>query len=245
MFYRIFFVLLLCHVANAQIAQNCLKESYDDILHIDDLTITFRDSTTLQWKDNSQKIYEEKLNNPFMSYSFDTKYPTQMSQKPELDSSRIRDIKFFKKIYGTSKQSVENNLEKIKWIDESYVLFNTKNNASEALKRVIHNLKTLKEENKKYLTNIGGTYKWRNIADSNNLSPHSFGIAIDINVKYSRYWLWDIQTNNNKKIEQIPAQIVEIFENEGFIWGGKWWHYDTMHFEYRPEILCFSRHDDR
>ena len=84
----------------------------------------------------------------------------------------------------------------------------TKNNASEALKRVIHNLKTLKEENKKYLTNIGGTYKWRNIADSNNLSPHSFGIAIDINVKYSRYWLWDIQTNNNKK---IPCTIVHRY----------------------------------
>ena len=31
--------------------------------------------------------------------------------------------------------------------------------------------------------------------------------------------------------------IVEIFERHGFIWGGKWYHYDTMHFEYRPELL--------
>jgi hypothetical protein len=30
---------------------------------------------------------------------------------------------------------------------------------------------------------------------------------------------------------------VEIFERHGFIWGGKWFHYDTMHFEYRPEML--------
>jgi hypothetical protein len=22
-----------------------------------------------------------------------------------------------------------------------------------------------------------------------------------------------------------------------FIWGGKWYHHDTMHFEYRPEIV--------
>jgi hypothetical protein len=21
------------------------------------------------------------------------------------------------------------------------------------------------------------------------------------------------------------------------IWGGKWGHFDTMHFEYRPELL--------
>jgi peptidoglycan LD-endopeptidase CwlK len=32
-------------------------------------------------------------------------------------------------------------------------------------------------------------------------------------------------------------EIVAIFEKHGFIWGGKWYHYDTMHFEYRPELM--------
>jgi hypothetical protein len=36
---------------------------------------------------------------------------------------------------------------------------------------------------------------------------------------------------------QIPLEIVKIFEKYGFIWGGRWYHYDTMHFEYRPELL--------
>ena len=36
---------------------------------------------------------------------------------------------------------------------------------------------------------------------------------------------------------QIPTEIIDIFERRGFIWGGKWSHYDTMHFEYRPELL--------
>jgi hypothetical protein len=31
-------------------------------------------------------------------------------------------------------------------------------------------------------------------------------------------------------------QIVKIFESKGFVWGGKWWHYDSIHFEYRPEL---------
>jgi len=35
----------------------------------------------------------------------------------------------------------------------------------------------------------------------------------------------------------VSLEIVEIFERHGFIWGGKWYHYDTMHFEYRPEML--------
>ena len=36
---------------------------------------------------------------------------------------------------------------------------------------------------------------------------------------------------------RMPLEIVEAFEHEGFIWGGQWAHYDTMHFEYRPELL--------
>jgi hypothetical protein len=36
---------------------------------------------------------------------------------------------------------------------------------------------------------------------------------------------------------RFPYEIVAIFERHGFIWGGKWGHFDTMHFEYRPELL--------
>jgi hypothetical protein len=28
-----------------------------------------------------------------------------------------------------------------------------------------------------------------------------------------------------------------LSSDHGFIWGGYWYHYDTMHFEYRPELL--------
>ena len=40
---------------------------------------------------------------------------------------------------------------------------------------------------------------------------------------------------------QIPIRIVRIFENHGFIWGGYWYHYDTMHFEYRPELFLSEK----
>ena len=69
----------------------------------------------------------------------------------------------------------------------------------------------------------------------------SYGIAIDINTEYSNYWLWTNQgageLDTLKYENRIPREIVEIFERHGFIWGGHWYHYDTMHFEYRPEIL--------
>ena len=31
----------------------------------------------------------------------------------------------------------------------------------------------------------------------------------------------------------MPHGIIQIFEQNGFIWGGKWLHVDSMHFEYR------------
>jgi hypothetical protein len=38
-----------------------------------------------------------------------------------------------------------------------------------------------------------------------------------------------------------PQSVIEAFERHGFVWGGKWSHFDTIHFEYRPEILAYNR----
>ena len=92
----------------------------------------------------------------------------------------------------------------------------------------------------RYVDDPAGTFNWRRIKDTERLSLHSFGIAVDINVEYSNYWKWDDPGGERLHLDyvnRIPLEIVEIFEKHGFIWGGKWYHYDTMHFEYRPELL--------
>ena len=95
------------------------------------------------------------------------------------------------------------------------------------------------------------SYNWRNIAESQNRSNHSYGLAVDIIPKSwggkETYWLW---TTQNKKPEwwnipysqryHQPEEVIKLFEKHGFIWGGKWPEYDTMHFEYRPEILIYN-----
>ena len=40
---------------------------------------------------------------------------------------------------------------------------------------------------------------------------------------------------------RVPGAIGEIFERHGFIWGAKWYHFDTMHFEYRPELIALAK----
>nr|WP_251827641.1 M15 family metallopeptidase [Methylovulum psychrotolerans] len=108
------------------------------------------------------------------------------------------------------------------------------NGVAGKLEQISQELDGLPAELKKFVTNTSGTFNWRVISGTKLLSNHSFGIAIDINTKFSNYWQWSgkMQYKN-----AIPQKIVEIFEKHGFIWGGKWYHYDTMHFEYRPELL--------
>jgi hypothetical protein len=95
-------------------------------------------------------------------------------------------------------------------------------------------------------------WNWRNIADIQSRSNHAYGIAVDILPSsgamrgLETYWLWTDQ----KKIDwwavpyrgryQPPDAVIKAFESYGFIWGGKWTFYDTMHFEYRPELLLLS-----
>ena len=50
-------------------------------------------------------------------------------------------------------------------------------------------------------------------------------------------WLLPVQEQDPLGDCYYPWEIVLIFEKYGFIWGGKWHHYDTVHFEYRPEML--------
>jgi hypothetical protein len=99
-----------------------------------------------------------------------------------------------------------------------------------------------------WITNIGEIHgwNWRNVAGSQSRSNHSYGIAIDILPKSlggkATYWQW---TENWWNIPyegryHPPDEVIKAFEAYGFIWGGKWALFDTMHFEYRPEVFILS-----
>lgn len=162
----------------------------------------------------------------------------------DYDPGRIRFEPFFKKMYGATEAEVRANLETIYWLPSSSnkpLLVTRINGVSQKLQAISNELDLLVQQPDhryllKYLKDPGGTFNWRDVADTNRLSTHSFGIAIDINSAYSDYWKWSAD-GGVKYRNQIPMEIVKIFEKYGFIWGGKWYHYDTMHFEYRPELL--------
>lgn len=159
------------------------------------------------------------------------------------DPGRVRIEQLFLTTYGQSRLEVFDHLGKVRFFGLRYPFHEL---AAEPLRRVVARLEPEVLANPKlkpFLTNIGGTFIWRKIARSKNLSTHAFGIAIDINVDRAHYWRWQRRGEALKWQNKIPQEIVDAFEAEGFIWGGRWLHYDTMHFEYRPELLSDACRD--
>ncbi|MGL4985762.1 MAG: M15 family metallopeptidase [Treponemataceae bacterium] len=123
---------------------------------------------------------------------------------------------------------------------------------SDALQRINAKIYQEAEVNRSVETFINsiidvGGYNWRSIARTNKRSNHSYGLAIDLVFKgFDRipsFWDWERVRNDKwltipqRQLWQPPAVVIDFFKEEGFIWGGSWNLYDTMHFEYRPELI--------
>jgi hypothetical protein len=71
---------------------------------------------------------------------------------------------------------------------------------------------------------FGGCFHFRQKGNGSGISTHSWGIAIDINP----------ETNRQGNHGDMSPEIVGIFKDFGFIWGGDWSGKacDPMHFQY-------------
>jgi len=107
-------------------------------------------------------------------------------------------------------------------------------------------------ELRRFVAGLAGfdAYNWRIIAGTASLSFHAYGAAVDLLPGNYRglqaYWRWaaryypDWFTLPYEKRFMPPDSFVRAFEEQGFIWGGKWFYFDTIHFEYRPELLILN-----
>ena len=214
----------------------------------------------LRWRDGTETVYddgvlktsfEEKLKHASPKDQMSQVYPCGWPPREpgvDEDPGRIRCGALFRRMYGDSAAAVERALVDVAWPaagPSGKVRFTRINDAARALEAVAKDLSALPGDVKRYVAKPIGTFNWRVVAGEERQSPHSHGIAIDFRlpVPLQRYWRWD-----TKDPDEAPAypqavtaderlgKIVEAFERHGFIWGGKWRHYDTMHFEYRPEL---------
>lgn len=106
----------------------------------------------------------------------------------------------------------------------------------------------------RWVENLAITYSYidRGIAGSDTRSHHAWGLAVDfVPGSYGGrhvYWRWS-RVHDREGWHEIPLEdrwtpplrVIETFEAHGFLWGGKWAHFDNIHFEYRPEIIAYNR----
>jgi len=214
-----------------------------------------RQGDVLIWRDGERmptsdgkagKTPVEVVASPDIQDIFAWPYPlaSQPVTPPSADPGRARPAAFFRKMYGDCHAGqVTANLRGVRWVDGATVRITRVNGVATALAAVVAELKALGPAYIKYLSPMGGTYNCRTIAGTSLASMHSYGAAIDINVANSDYWLWADAAAHGLGAyrSRIPMQIVQVFERHGFIWGGRWADFDTMHFEYRPEIIAVAK----
>lgn len=209
--------------------------------------IVFTDGTRMKWDDGIEnKSYQQLLDVPDLEDMFHDKYNKRKAKIPlpvNYDPGRIRVEPFFLKLYGESADKVRENLREMVWCPKlvgQKIRVSTLYGADKQFEKISKELDQYPEF-APYLTKIAGTFNWRKIAGTDRLSMHSFGMTMDINTRFTHYWQWDCKCKNEDVVlgyqNNIPLKIVRIFEKHGFVWGGKWYHYDTMHFEYRPELM--------
>jgi len=227
----------------------CYKEGYGDLIQsANEISIVLKDGTTFPYHTNSKKeSWNEKINNADLSMQLIQQYQTgKIDIHPPylFDPGRLRYQPFFEALYGKNKQEIEKNLVQIEWPTSKgnmKIFINKIAGIDKKLYLVGQEIAKLPQHERIWGDNPS-TYYYRTIRDTNRLSMHSFGIAIDISPSHAEYWkneAKDEMAKINYK-NSVPLSIVQIFEKHGFIWGGRWYHYDTMHFEYRPELLAPS-----
>ena len=212
-----------------------------------DIFVVMRSGRRILYDDRREKSFQEKLNNADLQDMMEQIYPLQDIQglmPPNIDPGRIRVYPLLHEVYGNSKNQVEGNLTNVK-AGPQHLLFNEQNGAAEALDLVMDELVPMAGNNPKiypFVFPMSGTFNYRNIAGTGQLSPHAFGTAIDLARNNKDYWKWATREEGEKRLAVYPREIVKVFENNRFVWGGKWAHFDILHFEYRPELILKARY---
>jgi D-alanyl-D-alanine carboxypeptidase len=246
---------LICLIAEGARAAgppelDALVRAYPDWLAGYDATdVIWRDGTRMPLSNGDARVTDAAvaLRNGSILDQLSLPYragPLLAAPGPGDDPGRTRNRAFFDKMYGDCRSGdVSRHVVRVVWMPRTWggtVNATSVNGVADRLAAISAELDDLPDALKQYAYPPAGAYNCRTVADTGEPSMHSYGAAIDINVRDSAYWLWRRHEPDPAEVAAvppIPQEIVDIFERHGFIWGGKWFHYDTGHFEYRPELL--------
>jgi len=202
-------------------------------------SLVLPDGSALPYDDGRPKTFDEALADPDVEDALRIPYrrgPIVPVTTADDDPGRVRLDALFKATYGASASAVSRRLEPLRLAGSPLTVHPRAKAAFERVAARVDRLLADDPSLARYFARLGGTFRWRPIAGTSRQSAHSYGVSLDLDPAHGHYWR-DAPGGVISWKNAIPQAIVDAFEAEGFIWGGRWYHHDTMHFEYRPELF--------
>lgn len=225
-----------------------LAAAYPNFLKLSNGKLVWNDGAELELgrvrsRDQAASIVEA----PSVAEQFLFDYPlaTAASALPEFDPGKARNEAFFVRMYGDCRRGdLRGKTRRVIWLAKTApqpIAVTTINGIDRKLEAISAEIELLPAEKRAMAARLSGSYACRPIDGTARLSMHAFGAAIDLNPAVGKYWRWSGLSDKARAAHSVPREIVEIFERHGFIWGGNWYHVDSIHFEYRPELIEYAR----
>jgi hypothetical protein len=205
------------------------------------------------WLPHSYSVYPQSVPSPEI-YSPEYIEALRAQGRAEAAGKEDHHRGFQAALYGgLTRREIEACLEGMDFLGKKIIVHRDIAEALKRVERAIQNAALEDREITAFIDSLGqaGAYNWRQIRGSSRMSYHSWGLAVDIQPgnlgNRAIYWLWERARREDWMILPLeqrwkpPDKVIAAFENEGFIWGGKWALYDNMHFEYRPELHEINR----
>lgn len=217
----------------------CLLEAYSGVLREGERGVELAGAPVV-WDDAREKDLEARIADPDLEDVLFQRYPSGAplgAVAEGFEPGRVRHYPLLEAAYGRDPEEVARNLVEVRWPFQSKRLeFQSRNGAATALEAVAERLASSRDSVRRCVAPSAGTFNTRVIRGTDQLSAHSYGIAIDVAISCGDYWQWARPFTGVWR-NRLPEEIVAAFEAERFVWGGRWHRYDTMHFEYRPELF--------
>lgn len=249
-------------VSNKWKGIHSISESYKgliDNVEIQNDEVIFRIKNDTLYYCNGKMLYKKNLGNYESFRTIMYKYPgVPDSIKVINDRYSIpRSADFTDALFGKSSSEIRENCKWIPFLGHAaYMNLICADKLIEVEKEILK----ASENNpdvRKFIDELKiiYSYKRRKVSSGLSQSYHSYGLALDlIPNSYNEkavFWKWTWVSNKCWHLLPMdrrwspPVEVIEAFENNGFIWGGKWFRFDNIHFEYRPEILEMNKNKNK
>jgi hypothetical protein len=221
---------------------------HDAIFYMGRVPIHFRDGRMVA----AHRLDRAEACDPiFYAYPLEplTELPLPPPAKP---STYCADV--MESLWGTSEREIRTHGRLVTFLDHRMFVNRLLVEPLASVERELRRAAVHDREVARWIGELSITYSFvsRDIAGTSSPSQHGFGLAVDLVPRsYGGrhvYWRWSRALDREgwwriplERRWSPPASVVRTFERHGFVWGGKWSHFDAIHFEYRPDIIAYSR----